>query len=97
MQPNDTKSLGRLQLAELATLLVKHHALHEGLYEVAFELQVAVGQVGPGGDKLLPGAAVGVSGMGLVRVDKIGPHTVDAAKVNPKPRAAHKAREKSSS
>lgn len=71
-------------------MLVKHFGLHEGIYDLAVELRLAVGQVGTREDSL-PGAIVGVSAIGLQKTEKAGPHTVDAAKVNPtikKPRRA---------
>ena len=47
-------------LTELAEILSKHHGLHEGLYEVAFELQVGIGAIGPAPGSTLPGAMVGI-------------------------------------
>ena len=72
-----------LTLAQLATMLVQHHDFHEGLYEVAVELQIAVGKVGPTPGNAMPGAMVGISRVGLVKAEKMGPYTVDASAVNP--------------
>lgn len=72
-----------LSLRELAELLVKHKGLHEGRYNAIFQLQIAVGAVGPAPEAAYPGAMLGVSGVGLEKVEQIGPHTIDAAIVNP--------------
>lgn len=47
------------------------------------ELALAAGKVGPKPDQVLPGAMIGVSRIGIIRVNECGPHTVDAAVVNP--------------
>lgn len=70
-------------LLEVGELLVKHHGLHEGFYEVALELQVGVGAIGPTPESRLPGAMIGFSKVGLRKVDKLQPLVIDAAKVNP--------------
>ncbi len=70
-------------ISELASVLVKHAGYHEGLYDVTLHLNMAVGQIGPSQDKLLPGAMFGVAGVGLNRVSVKGENTVDAAIVNP--------------
>lgn len=74
-----------LSLQELAELLVKHKGLHEGLYNLAVQFQFAIGAVGPSPEAVVPGVMFGVSGVGLEKVDQPGPHTVDAAVVNPAP------------
>ncbi|NDZ15371.1 hypothetical protein C7T35_25115 [Variovorax sp. WS11] len=81
---SSTKSVERYthSLTELAEILVKHHDLHEGFYEIAFELQVGIGSVGQD-DQRLPGAAIGVKTVGLTRIDRLAPMSVDASKVNP--------------
>ena len=83
-QPNtNALELAPLPLQELAALLVRHYGLHVGLWDVALQMQVAIGQLGPAPDKALPGAMIGVSGIGLARAAQAGPLTVDAAKINP--------------
>lgn len=74
----------------LAELLVKHHDLHEGLYDLAFEFQIAVGAIGPSPESVLPGAMIGVKSIGLMKVDKNGPQTVNAAEVNPVKKSSRK-------
>ena len=86
--PNPTEqtnpaSIEILALRDVAELLVRHKDLHEGLYNLAFQFQIAIGAVGPSPDVVVPGAMFGVSGLGLEKVDRMGPYTVDAAIVNP--------------
>lgn len=82
-----------LSLREVAEVLVKHHGLHEGLYEVALELQVNFGAVGISPETIVPGAMIGVSKLGLRKVDALPAQPfahliVDAANVNPDTSAA---------
>lgn len=72
-------------LTELTEILIKHQGLHEGLYNLSLEFQLAVGAVGPTPELLCPGAMIGVSRIGLSKTaaEKANNHTVDAAKVNP--------------
>ena len=79
--------VGLLSLREAAELLVKHNGLHEGLYNLLFEFQIAVGAIGPSPELAIPGGMFGISGIGLEKVAAAGPHTVDAAIVNPAPRS----------
>ena len=72
-----------MNLSDLASVLVKHAGYHEGLYDVSLLLNMAVGQIGPSPDQSLPGAMIGVAGVGLKRVSVKGIHTIDAAVVNP--------------
>lgn len=72
-----------LTLKEVGALLVKHFGHHDGLYDVALAINVAVGNIGPSADQALPGAMFGISGVGLVKANQVGPNTVDAAVVNP--------------
>lgn len=94
MQPSN-KQVGHqpiisLEHRDLAEILVKHHNLHEGLYDLAFEFQIAVGAIGPSPESVLPGAMIGIKGVGLMKADKEGPQTVDAAKVNPMKKTTRK-------
>lgn len=74
-----------LPLKEVAELLVRHYGLRDGLWELALEMQVGVGQVGALPDAVFPGAIFGVSRVGLARVTVAGPRTVDAAKTTSDP------------
>lgn len=71
------------ELREITELLVKHHGLHEGLYDLALEFQIAVGAVGPDPASIVPGAMFGVRRIGIMKTEKAGVSTVDAAQVNP--------------
>lgn len=71
------------ELREITELLVKHHGLHEGLYDLALEFQIAVGAVGPDPQSIVPGAMFGVRRIGIMKTEKAGVSTVDAAQVNP--------------
>jgi hypothetical protein len=84
INPVDVNQIGSLSLKELAAVLIKHYKLHEGLYETSIGLQVAVGAVGPTPDTVVPGAMLGVTGVGLRKTDVVGLHTIDASEVNPK-------------
>lgn len=75
--------LHSFELKELAEILIKHQGLHEGLYDLGFELNVGFGNVGPSREQALPGAVFGIKAVGLSRVSEPGPHTLDAAVVNP--------------
>lgn len=81
-----------LSLAELTELLIKHYSIHEGLYDLAFHFQIAVGAVGPQPDQVIPGAMIGVNGVSLAKTENSGPNTVDASVVNPKKTTAKRAK-----
>lgn len=74
------------ELKEITELLVKHHGLHDGLYDLSLEFQIAVGAVGPDPSSVIPGVAVGIRRIGIIQAEKTGPSTVDAAEVNPQKR-----------
>ncbi len=90
MQSNEhnLKKIADFSLVETTEILVKHQKLHEGLYNLTLEFQIAVGAVGPTPELLCPGAMLGVSRIGLseTKKEKANHHTVDAAKVNPAPK-----------
>lgn len=76
-----------LSLKDIAEILIKHKGLNEGLYNLSFRFEIAVGAVGPTPDAVVPGVMFGVSGVGLEKVPVAGPLTVDAATVNPVPQS----------
>lgn len=80
-----------IALKELTVLLIKHFGHHEGLYDLAFQLHIGTGSIGPDKDNLLPGAMFGIAGVALKRVEKFGTNTLDAEDVNPAPKARKKA------
>lgn len=73
-------------LTELTELLIKQQNLHDGLYNLTVQFQIAVGAVGLEPATLYPGAMIGVTRIGLTKTEKPSAHTVDAAKVNPAPK-----------
>ena len=72
-------------ITELAELMIRDKGIHDGLYDIAVKFQLAVGAIGPSPDAILPGAMIGIGGIGLRKVEQNGPLTLDAALVNPKP------------
>lgn len=85
---DDTKkpvqSVGQpLTIRDLTEVMIKHYGLHEGLYDLLIEFQVGVGAVGPTPGEKYPGAIVGVTRIGLKRVETVSQTTVDAGDANP--------------
>lgn len=70
-------------LKEITALLVKHHGLHEGFYDLMLEFQIGVGAAGPDPSSVIPSAMVGVKRIGLMKTIVLGTTTVNAAEVNP--------------
>jgi hypothetical protein len=93
--PRSQELIGSHELREITELLVKHHGLHEGIFDLAIEFQIAVGGMGMDSSSILPGAMINVKRIGLTKAPKAGTATVDAAEVNPRvetiPKAANKA------
>ncbi len=75
-------------LVEMAEILIKSQGLHEGLYNLSFQFQIAVGAVGPSPELICPGAMMGISRIGLSKTEegKANIHTVNAAEINPAPK-----------
>lgn len=75
-------------LVELTEILVKNQGFHEGLYNLSFQFQLAVGAVGPSPELICPGAMMGISRIGLSKTEegKANIHTVNAAEINPAPK-----------
>lgn len=82
-----TPSVEPLSLLDLTEVLVKHYDFHEGVFNLLVEFQVGVGHIGPDPSKPAPGAAIGVTRIGLTPAP-IPPNnsSVDASIVNPKNR-----------
>lgn len=72
-----------LSIHELTEVLIKHHNLHEGRYELLIEFKIGTGMVGIDKESLTPGAMFGVSKIGLAKSKSDGPMTVDASIINP--------------
>jgi hypothetical protein len=76
----------KLNIRQLGEMIVRNEKIHEGLYDVTFDFQIGVGGVGPGPgpESLVPGATIGITGVGIIRAKVLGPLTIDASVVNPK-------------
>jgi hypothetical protein len=73
---------------EVAEALVKKQDLHEGIWGLFVKFGLAASNIGPNDTDLKPAAMVAVLEVGLQRFDKENNLSVDAAKVNPKGKAA---------
>jgi hypothetical protein len=60
--------INQKSLRDLAVLLVRDANLHEGLFDISFELQTAI---------------FGIKSVGLLPAQTMNQHTIDAAEVNP--------------
>lgn len=78
-----TQETHALTLRETAEAIVKHFGIHEGLYDLLVEFNIGIGAVGPTPEATSPGAVIGVSKIGIVKVSAAGCNTVDAAVCNP--------------
>lgn len=72
---------GPFSLKELAEIVVKHQGIKSGFYDLAVQMNVGFGAVGPNKDAKVPGVMIGVGSFALIATDTIGPNTVDAATV----------------
>ncbi len=82
-----TESTLNVDIHDLTKILIRHFDLHEGRYQLTLGFRIGIGAVGgePGTNAPVPGAMIGVEGIGLGKVidDAVGPNIVDAAVVNP--------------
>jgi hypothetical protein len=90
MQAQDTKIkqqdiIASHESRDLVAILLNHHGIHEGLFDLAVEFQIGVGAVGPDAASSAPGVAIGVRRIGLMPAKQCGPNTVNAAEANPAP------------
>jgi hypothetical protein len=77
---------------ELAEAFIKKLDLHEGLWGVSIEFGLAATNIptGPDGKTITPAAISLVQKIGIQRFPEANNLTVDAAEVNPAPKAAKK-------
>lgn len=70
---------------EVLEALIKKADLHDGKWQLTMTFGLAAANMGPSPDEIVPGAAVAVTGIGLVRAQEESPPalTADAAVVNP--------------
>ena len=78
---------------ELLELLIKLNKVHEGNWSLLIGLAVSTGMFGPTPDLTFPGAAVTFNQVGIQRETRTGPNPpgaiiLDAAAVNPLPKAS---------
>lgn len=72
-----------LPLRQITEMLVKHFDLHDGLFDLAVEIQIGLGSFGPNPTSALPGAFFGVKSLGLMPASNKGLAVVDASVINP--------------
>lgn len=75
---------------EVAESLIKKQGIHEGLWGLYIEFGLGAVNINtePGGTNLTPAAIVTVQKIGIQRFPEPNSLTVDAAEVNPPPKAA---------
>lgn len=82
--PNEQITRQVLPNTDLTKLLIQHFGHHEGLFDLLVEFQIGMGAFPTHDNKgVMPGAVLGVSGVGLQATQNKGPNTVDAAEANP--------------
>jgi hypothetical protein len=74
---------------EVAEALVKQHGLHEGVWSVAINFGLKATNIGESQTDLKPAAIIPILAIGLQKAEKETNLTVDAAKVNPRPKTKH--------
>jgi hypothetical protein len=86
----ETKSISFTH-KEVVEALIRYNDLHEGLWGLYIEFGLGAANVGsePGGD-ILPTAIIPVKKIGIQRFGEANNLTVDAAEVNPAPKAKKK-------
>lgn len=72
---------------EIVEALIKKHDLHEGLWGLNVNFGLQATNIGPNDTDLKPAGVLAILGIGLQKMDKENNMTVDAAKVNPKPKS----------
>jgi hypothetical protein len=68
---------------EVVEALIKHQNIHEGIWQLYVEFGIAAANMVMGEGQASPTAIVPVNKIGLHRVDKETPLSLDASKVNP--------------
>ena len=78
------KPFGIVPLSDVTKLLIKQNNIHEGLFDLAFEITVTVGTLGASKGDAFPGVLSQIKAVGLIRTEDRKEITVDAAECNPK-------------
>src|SRR6266853_1047161 len=73
-------------LKQVVEALVKHHNIHEGIWGLFVRFGLGASNVGPDEQQLTPAAIVPLVELGLQKFAKETNLSVDAAKVNPRPK-----------
>jgi len=92
MQTTEQNATCDFSLIEITEILIKSQRLHEGLYNLSVQFQIAVGAVGPSPETISPGAIIGITRIGLAKTEEKNANinTVNAAEINPAPKKAIK-------
>lgn len=93
MQPSTeipSMSNEEMSIEDLLAMIISSKGLHEGLFGLGVKFAIATGAVGPTPEAMYPGAMLGVCGFVLAKSEFPGPHIVDAAQVNPRPKVKQK-------
>lgn len=81
--PQNLNIVASHELKEITEILVRHHGLRKGLYDLLLEFQIGMGSDGPDLSSVVPSAMVGVKRIGLTKTANPGASTVNAAEINP--------------
>jgi hypothetical protein len=81
--PQNLNIVANHELKEITEILVRHHGIREGLYDLLLEFQIGIGAAGPDPSSVVPSAMVGVRRIGLTKTTTPGASTVDAAAISP--------------
>ena len=74
------------EYTEILQALVKQQGIHEGIWGLTIKFGLQVGNIQMGEKDAVPGVIIPLVKMGIQRLDKASPLSVDAAEVNPPPR-----------
>ena len=75
---------------EVAEALVKHQGIHEGIWGVSMQFGLHAANVALSDQQINPAAIVGVIKIGIQKFETENNLTIDAAKVNPRPKPKRK-------
>lgn len=73
---------------ELAKLLMTAKGIHDGVWMLQVNFNMLGLNAGPSPEEMSPSVIVGITGVGLAKVNEIAPLCFDAAELNPLPGTA---------
>ena len=73
---------------ELAEALVKNQGIHKGFWGLYVEFKLIGANTGPKPDEIYPTAMIPITKIGIKQTEIETPLSVDAAKVNPRPKTS---------